>query len=214
MAGGQRHLHMTELCSAVTPDPPSAKFLLGGNCGFWSFIFSIFTENFDHWLPRLTNESADRVTCVSPSCPHPTRHPPRVGENLHNCGLWETRLAGRPTRSAGLTGKTRAGPDRTPSAPVSYGTVRLSVSLSLSLSLSRLAVLGSGYREFCGAGGDRLGLRQTDQSGSRLLGVRTLSHTVPQSHSPTVTAPTTQLRLSPSDPRGYQGLPGAGCDML
>ena len=71
MAGGQRHLHMTELCSAVTPDPPSAKFLLGGNCGFWSFIFSIFTENFDHWLPRLTNESADRVTCVAPPAPTP-----------------------------------------------------------------------------------------------------------------------------------------------
>ena len=132
MAGGQPHLHMTKLCSAVTQVPSSAKFLLGGNCGFWNFIFSIFTENFDHWLPRLTNESADRVTCVAP--PAPT--PPATRLELEkicttDCG----RPGWRPTRTAGLTGKTGAGPGRRPSAPVSYGTVRLSVSLCVSLSL-------------------------------------------------------------------------------
>ena len=56
-------------CTAVTPalPDPSSSYL----AEIWSFIFSIFLENFDHWLPRLTNESADRVTCVAPPAPTP-----------------------------------------------------------------------------------------------------------------------------------------------
>ena len=117
---------------------------------------------------------------------------------MHNWGLWETRLETDPVRRAYRPGRiTREHPIATVQSA--------SLFLSVSLSLSRLAVLGSGYREFCGAGGDRLGLRQTDQSGSRLLGVRTLSQSQQQQ----------QLRLSPSDPgggHGYQGLAVICCD--
>ena len=85
-------------CTAVTPalPDPSSSYL----AEIWSFIFSIFLENFDHWLPRLTNERSDRVTCVAPPAPTPHRHPARVGENLHNCGERE----GRPARPASVTG--------------------------------------------------------------------------------------------------------------
>ena len=121
---------------------------------------------------------------------------------MHNWGLWETRLETDPVRRAYRPGRiTREHPIATVQSA--------SLFLSESLSLSRLAVLGSGYREFCGAGGDRLGLRQTDQSGSRLLGVRTLSHSLSQSRCHSNNK---QLRLSPSDPRGYQGLAVICCD--
>ena len=199
MTGGLAgHLHMTTSLRTAPTHPPLflvSPLFPGVNQEFGSLIFSIFLESFDHWLPGLTNESVDRVTCVAP--PAPTLPPPgRAGENLHNSGLRETRLETEPVRRADGPGRCRGG-----SSP----TVQ-SASLFLSVSL----VLGSGYREFCGAGGDRLGLRQTDQSGSRLLGVRTHS-VVTQSHSLSVSQ-SQQQQTTESVTKWSQGLPG--CDML
>ena len=139
------------------------------------------------------------MTCVAPPAPTPPATA-RAGEKICTTGD-----CGRPGR------RDRPGPPGLPAGPEHpIATVQsASLFLSLSLSLTRLAVLGSGYREFCGAGGDRLGLRQTDQSGSRLLGVRTLSHSLSQSRSHSNNK---QLRLSPSDPRAYQGLAVICCD--
>ena len=122
--------------------PPAATDTLllqtPGYAGYYYFNFSIFLESFDHWLPRLTNESSDRVTCVPP-CPLPTRPP--AGPAGLSCANFLLVLGGggegrgRTRHSHHQAGPAGGGGRCWPGPPSWAG----------------------GCREFCGAGGDRLG---------------------------------------------------------
>ena len=109
------------------------------------FIFSIFPESFDHWLPRLTNGRSDRVTCVAP-CPLPTPPPaqPELQARVVQIFSWCWEEGG----GEGGGGSSR--PRHTPR--------ELAGRTVPGCGLALPAVLGWGrHREFCGAGGDRLG---------------------------------------------------------
>ena len=161
----------------------------GVNQEFGSLIFSIFLESFDHWLPGLTNESVDRVTCVAPPAPTPPATRPSWRKFAQ---LW----------TEGDPAGDRAGPPGWRAGPVSwwvqsYGTVRLPVSLCLSspgLGVSRILW---GGRWQARAEADRPEWLQTSGCANTQC-----CHTVPQSLSLPVTAATNNWEC-------HQVIPGA-----